>query len=79
MRNKNFILARSKLNSIESMISKPLIDSEISHGKYTAIINEEEKYRRLKETKRRDIEKHKLIEGKRIGINKVIREDNSNI
>ena len=61
------------------MISKPLIHSEISHAKYTAIINKEEKYRRLKETKRSDTERHKLIEGKRIGINKVIREDNSNI
>ena len=40
--------ARSKLNSIETMISKALIDSEISHKECTTIINKEEKYRKLK-------------------------------
>ena len=43
------MLARSKLNRTETMTSKALIDPEISHEKYTAIITEEEKYRRLKE------------------------------
>ena len=37
------MLARTKLNSIGTMISKTLIDSEISHEEYTTIINEEEK------------------------------------
>ena len=40
--------ARSKLNSIETMISKALIDSEISQKECTTIINKEEKYRKLK-------------------------------
>ena len=48
--NKIIVLARSKLNSIESMISKALINSEISHGEYTTVINEEVKYQRLKES-----------------------------
>ena len=35
------MLARSKLNSIESKISKALMDNEISHEDLETIINEE--------------------------------------
>ena len=38
------MLARSKLNSIESKVSETLINSEISHEDFTIIINEEKKY-----------------------------------
>ena len=48
--NKIVMLARSKLNSIESKISKALIDNEISHEDFETIINEEKKYRELKES-----------------------------
>ena len=41
-RHKNVMLQRSKLNGIESIISKALIDSEICHKAYAIIINEEE-------------------------------------
>ena len=34
--------ARSKLNSIESKISKALIDNEISHEDFTTILNEKQ-------------------------------------
>ena len=34
------MLARSKLNSIESKISEELINNEISHEEFTTIINE---------------------------------------
>ena len=44
------MLARSKLNSIESKISKALIDNEISHEDFETIINEEKKYKELKES-----------------------------
>ena len=43
------MLARSKLNSIESKISEALINNEISHESFMAIINEERNYRELKE------------------------------
>ena len=43
------MLARSKLNSIESNMSEALINNEISHEDFMAIINEEKKYRKLKE------------------------------
>ena len=42
-----FMLAQSKLNSIETLIYQALIDLEISHEEYKSIINEEENYRRL--------------------------------
>ena len=42
--NKIVMLARCKLNSIESKISKVLMDNEISHEDFETIINEEKKY-----------------------------------
>ena len=43
------MLARSKLNSIESKVSDALIDNGISHNEFMVIINEEKNYRELKE------------------------------
>ena len=48
--NKIVMLARSKLNNIESKISEALINNEISHEDFMMIINEEKKYRELKES-----------------------------
>ena len=48
--NKIVMLARSKLNRIESKISEALINNEISHEDFKTIINEEKKYRELKES-----------------------------
>ena len=42
------MLAKSKLTSIEILISQALIDLEINHEEYKSIINKEENYRRLK-------------------------------
>ena len=47
--NKIVMLARSKLNSIESKISEALISNQISHEDFI-IINEERNYRKLKES-----------------------------
>ena len=73
------MLARSKLNSIESKISKALMDNEISHEDFETIINEEKKYRELKEsirmmnTQRSDSEKINLIEeGKKQALMKLL-------
>ena len=80
--NKTVMLARSKLNSIESKISEALINNEISHEDFMTIINEEKKYRELKESIRMinsqgsDAEKINLIEeGKKIGIDEVIKRN----
>ena len=67
-RNKIVMLTTSKLNSIESKISEALINNEISHEDFMTIINEEKKYRELKESirimnrQRSDAEKINLIE-----------------
>ena len=70
------------MNSIESKISKVLINNEIKHEDFTTIIDEEKKYRELKErirmvsSQRSDTEKINLIEeGKKNGINEVIEHD----
>ena len=62
------MLARSKLNSIESKISEALINNEISHEDFMTIINGEKIYRDIKEnigmmkSQRSDTEKINLIE-----------------
>ena len=38
------MLAKSKLNSIENLISQALIDPEFSHEDYKTIMNKEENY-----------------------------------
>ena len=74
--NKIAMLARNKLNSIESKISEALINNEINHEGFMAIINEEKKYWELKESikmmnsQRSDAEKiNQIEEGQKIGIN----------
>ena len=44
------MLARSKLNSIESKISEALMNNQISHEDFITIIDEEINYRELKES-----------------------------
>ena len=66
--NKIVMLARNKLNSIESKISEVLINNEISHEDFLFILTEQMKYRELKESigmmnsQRSDAEKISLIE-----------------
>ena len=51
------MLAKSKLNSIETLISQALIDMEISHEEFIAIFKEKDKYEKMKE----DIMGHKKL------------------
>ena len=44
------MVARSKLNSLESKISEALMSNQISHEDFMTIINEERNYRELKES-----------------------------
>ena len=46
--NKYVMLARSKLKSIETLISQALIDLKISHAEFKTIVNEEENCERVK-------------------------------
>ena len=46
LNNKIVVLVKTKLNSIKNLISQASIDLEISHE---AIVDEKEKYKRMKE------------------------------
>ena len=46
------MLAKSKLDRIETFVSQALIDMEISHEEFNATIKEKEKYKRKKENVR---------------------------
>ena len=47
--DKIVLLAKSKLNSIEVLVSKALIDSVISHGEFVLIKNVIKEYNNIKE------------------------------
>ena len=42
------MLAKSKLNSIETLMSQALIDLEFTYGEFETIINEKERYEQMK-------------------------------
>ena len=44
-----FLLARSKLNSIDTFISQALIDMYISHEEFITILKEKDRYEMMKE------------------------------
>ena len=60
--NKILMLAKSKLNSIESLISQALNDMEISHKEFITILNEKDKYEKMK----KDIEDKNDIKNKKL-------------
>ena len=47
--DKILMLAKSKLNSIETLVSQALIDMEISHEEFVPIFKEKDKYEKMKE------------------------------
>ena len=51
------MLAKSKLNSIETLISQAVIDMEISHEEFITILKEKDKYEKMKEIVRSVSEK----------------------
>ena len=54
---KILTLAKSKLNSIESLVSQAVINMEISHEEFMAIFKEKDKYEKMKENIRNVREK----------------------
>ena len=50
--DKILMLAESKLNSIETLVSQALIDLEISHEEFITILKEKGKYEKMKENVR---------------------------
>ena len=46
------MLAKSKLNSIETLISQALIDMDISHEEFITILKEKDRYEMIKDNLR---------------------------
>ena len=55
--DKILMLAKSKLNSIETLISQALIDMDISHEEFITILKEKDRYEMMKENLRNKDEK----------------------
>ena len=68
------MLAESKLNSIETLMSQVLIDLDISHEEFKTIVNEKEKYEQMKESIRNTKSRDELSKNSRD-----IRKDNGNV
>ena len=51
------MLAKSKLKSIETLVSQALIDNEINHEEFITILNEKNKYEKMEENVRSISEK----------------------
>ena len=49
-------MAKSKLNSIETLISQALIDMDISHEEFVKILKEKDKYEKMKDNLRSENE-----------------------
>ena len=59
--DKILMLAKSKLNSIETLISQALIDMEISHEEFITILNEKDKYEKMKDNLRSENREYKIM------------------
>ena len=75
-------MALSKLNTIEKIMSKALMDSDMSHEEFTLVINEKQNFLRLKESIKRkdsqlgDIKRDRLIQhGKNNGISELLKQN----
>ena len=55
------MLAKSKLNSIETLISQALIDMDISHEEFVTILKEKDKYEKMKDNLSNENEKYKIM------------------
>ena len=70
------------MNSIEKVISKALIDSDISHEEFMPVMNEKQHYFRLKQSiitkdsQLNDIGRDRLIGyDKRVVVNKILKQN----
>ena len=67
------MLAKSKLNSIDTLTSQTLVYLDISHEEFKTIANEKKKYDQIKESIRNTKSKDEKYE-----LNENIRENNDN-
>ena len=59
--DKILMLAKSKLNSIEALISQALIDMDISHKEFDTILNEKDKYEKMKDNLKSENGEYKIM------------------
>ena len=55
------MLAKSQLNSIETLISQALIDMDVSHEEFGTILKEKDKYEKMKDNLRSENEKYGIM------------------
>ena len=55
------MLAKSKLNSIETLVSQTLINMETGHEEFITILKEKDKYEKMKENLRSENEKNEIM------------------
>ena len=55
------MLAKSKLNSIETLVSRALIDMKISHEEIITNLKEKHKYEKMKDNLRNENEKYEIL------------------
>ena len=54
-------MAKSKLNSIETLVLHALIDMKISHEQFITILKEKDKYEKMKDNLRSENEKYEIM------------------
>ena len=59
--DKILMLVKSKLSSVETLISQALIDMGISHEEYIAILKQKYKYQKMEENLRSEDEKQEIM------------------
>ena len=59
--DKILMLAKSQLNSIETLISQALIDMDVSHEEFGTILKEKDKYEKMKDNLRSENEKYGIM------------------
>ena len=55
------MLAKSKLNSIETLVSQALTDMKIIHEEFITILKEKDKYEKIKDNFRSENKKYKIM------------------
>ena len=55
------MLAKSKLNSIETLMSQALIDLDMSHEEFIIILKGKDKYEKMKENLRSENAEYKIM------------------
>ena len=59
--DKTLMLAKSKLNSIETLVLQALIDMEIIHEEFITILKEKDKYKKIKDNLKSKNKKYEVM------------------